>query len=208
MSSLNLVLLVRNHVITKIVESHLVVRSVGYVSGVSCLTLVVVKSVNDKAYLETHELIELAHPLGVTSCKVIIDRNDVNAVARKSVEISGEGSNKSFTFTCFHFCDSSLMKNDTADNLNREVLHTENTPRSLTACGKSLGKDIVKRFAVCKSLLEFGSLCLKLFIRELCILLLKGENLIFYRDYPLDFLSGIVAEDFFKKTHIFIPFRN
>ena len=128
MSSLNLVLLVRNHIVTKIVKAHLVVRSVGYISGVSCLTLIVVKSVNDKAYLETHELIELAHPLGVTACKVIIDRNNVNSVTRKSVEVSGEGSNKSFTFTCFHFGNTSLMKNNAADDLNREMLHAKNTP--------------------------------------------------------------------------------
>ena len=128
MTSLNLVFLVRNHIVTKIVKSHLVVCSVGDIGGIGCLALVVVETVDDKTDLQSHELVELAHPLGVTACKVIVDRNDVNAVARKSIEVSGEGSNESFTFTCFHLGNSSLMQNDTADDLYREMLHSEHTP--------------------------------------------------------------------------------
>ena len=136
-------------------------------AGIGFLTLGIFFFVDDKTYGKTHKAVNLAHPLAVASCKVIVDGNDVNTVARKSVEVCGKGCNKSFTFTCSHFGNSALMKNDTADNLHGEVLETDNTPRSLTAGGKCFGKNIVKSFSVCKSFFEFGSFCLKLGIGQL-----------------------------------------
>ena len=108
---------------------------------------------NDKTYGQTEVFIQLAHPLGVTAGKIVVDGYDVNAVARKRVEVRGQGSHKGFTFTCFHFGDSALVEHDAADDLNGEVLHAQHTPACLAADGKRVGQNIVGGFAVGETLL-------------------------------------------------------
>ena len=80
------------------------------------------------------------------------------------------------------------MQDNTADNLNREMLQPDNAPARLAAGGKRLGKNIVKGFPVCESLFEFGCFRLKLFIRQSGILLLKREHFIRYRADSFNFL--------------------
>jgi hypothetical protein len=72
----------------------------------------------------------------------------VDALSGESVEVGGKGRDEGLSFTCFHFGDTSLMEHDSADDLNREVLHAEHAPARLAAGGKGVWKDIVERFAV------------------------------------------------------------
>ena len=202
MASLNTLLLVLHHIVTQVVEAHFVVCAVGDICGIGFFSLCIFFFVNYKTYGETHETVNLAHPFAVTACKIIIDGNDMNTFARKTVEICGKGCNESFTFTRSHFGNSSLMKNDTADNLHGEMLHAEHAPRCLAAGGKCFGENIIKSFAVCKTLSEFGSFRLKLFVGKTGIFLFKVKHLVAKRTDALDFFLGIVAEDFFQKTHI------
>ena len=94
----------------------------------------------------------------------------MNALACKSVKICGKGCNKGFTFTGFHFGNTSLMKNDTADKLYVKVAQTDYTVRSLTANRKCVGKNIVKCFAVSESFFKDRSLSCKLLIAHLAVL--------------------------------------
>ena len=202
MAALHLLLLIDHHVVTQIVEAHLVIRAVGYVGGVCLLALVAFFFVNDKADGQAHEAIDLAHPFAVAAGKIIIDRDDVNAVAREGVKIGGEGRHKGLAFTRFHLGDPALMQDDAADYLHGEVLQPEHAPRSLTAGGKRLGENIVKGLSVCKSLLEFGGLCLQFGVGQFGKLLIEGEHPVAKRTDTLDLFGGIVAEDFCQKTHV------
>ena len=166
MPALNLVLLVNNHIVPQIVEAHFVVCAVGNVGGIGFLSFGIFFFVNDKSDRQAHKAVNLAHPFAVAAGKIIVDRNDVNAVARKRVKISGQGCNKGFALARFHLGNSALMQNDAADNLNGEMLQAEHAPRSLAAGGKRFGENIVKRFAVCKAGFEFGRFCLKLLIGQ------------------------------------------
>ena len=127
-SSLHLVFLVDDHVVTKIVESKLIVRSVGYVRIVRDLSLFVGAVVLENADRQTEETIDLSHPLSVTLCKIFVDGNDVNAVACKRIKISGKSRNEGLSFTCLHFAYAASVEYDAADDLNAEVLHSENAP--------------------------------------------------------------------------------
>ena len=149
--SLNLLVLVNDHIITKIVKTKLVVCTVGYVGVVSLSALVVIQTVNNKSNRKTHKTEDFTHPFRVASCKIVVNRNNVNAMSRQRVKISREGCNQGFTFTCSHFADSSLMKNYTADNLNGIVLHSENSEGGLAACRKGFGQNVVGGFACGKS---------------------------------------------------------
>ena len=109
----------------------------------------------------------LAHPLAVTSCKIIIDGDYVYALAREGVEVGREDSHKGLTFAGLHFGNTALMQNNAADKLHSERLHTQNTPRSLSHGSKSLRENIVQRLAIGKAGLELLRLGPKLGIREL-----------------------------------------
>ena len=194
MAALNLVLLVNYHVVAQVVEAELVVGAVGDVGGVGFLSEVVLEVVYDKSDLESHVLIELAHPLGVAAGKVVVDGYDVNAVARERVEVRGQGRNEGFTFTCFHLGDTSLVEHDAAEHLYGEVLHSEHSPARLAACRERVGKNIVGRLAVCEAFLEKRRLVLELALAHCGILALKRENLVSDGLDPLDLALAVVAE--------------
>ena len=77
---------------------------------------------------QTEEAVQLAHPFSVTLCKIFVYGNDMNAVACKCVKICRKCSHEGFTFTCFHFTDTSSVKDDTAYDLHTEMLHSQHTP--------------------------------------------------------------------------------
>ena len=129
MTSLNTALFVNNHVVTEIIKAHFIVCAVSNIGSISLAACRIIFFMNNKPNGESEKVIKLAHPLAVTLGKVIVNRNDVNALACKGVKIRRESCHKSFAFTGFHFGDSALVKDDTADNLDGEVLHSENTPR-------------------------------------------------------------------------------
>ena len=164
MTSLNLTLFVRNHIITKIVKAHLVVCTVSNIGIVSLLTLCVALFMNDKTYAQAEETVNFTHPFGVTLCKIVVNCYDMYALTRKCVKVSRKCSNKSLTFTGLHFGNSALVKNNTADKLYIKVTHTENTGTCLTANSECVRKNIVKCFSVCKSFFKNRSLCCKLLI--------------------------------------------
>ena len=123
MTALNLFVNILNHVVAQIVKAHLVVCAVGNVRSIGFSSLVGIKSVNDKTDRKTEEAVDLAHPFAVATCKVIVDRNDMNALSGQRIEISRESCNKGFSLAGLHFCNSALVQNDAALKLNGEVLH-------------------------------------------------------------------------------------
>ena len=93
---------------------------------------------NNKTCGKSEVSVKFAHPFGVTACKIIVDCYDMYTLACKTVKVCRKCSNQSFTFTCFHFGDSALMKYDTTYNLYRIMFHTKYTPSTLSAYSKSI----------------------------------------------------------------------
>ena len=155
MSALYLVFLINNHIITKIIKTEFIVGTVGYIGIVSGSLILVGHSVNYKTYRKPHKAVKLSHPFGISLCKVIVYRYNMNALPRNGIKICRKGSNQGFTFTCLHFGNSPLMQNDTAQNLNGEMSHTKHSVASLSASGKSFGQQVVERFSAFVSFLKF-----------------------------------------------------
>ncbi len=147
MAALDLVLFVDDHVVAQVVEAELVVCAVGYVGVICFFAGGVVKVVDDKADFKAEEAVYLAHPLGVAACKVVVDRYDVHAVARKRVKVSGQSRHEGFAFAGFHFGYAPLVEHYAAYYLYRKVLHAEHAVGGLAARGKSLGEYVVECFA-------------------------------------------------------------
>ena len=86
------------HVVAQIVEAELVVRAVGDVGGVGCGALAVVEAVHDDADGEAEEAVDLAHPLRVAAGEVVVDGDDVHALAGERVEVGRQGRDERLAF--------------------------------------------------------------------------------------------------------------
>ena len=162
----NQLILVDCHVITQIIKAQLVVGHIGDIAAIGLLSLLGAHAIQNNAYRQSHEGIDLSHPLRVTLRQIVIDSNNVNALAFQCIQINRQRSYQSLTFTGLHLRDSSLMKNDTTDQLNPEGLHIQCSLRTLTDCRKGFRKKIIQSFAFTQALAEFHCFPTELLIRE------------------------------------------
>ena len=63
-------------------------------------------------------VVNLPHPNGVSSGKIIVNGHHMNALAGNSVEIRRQSSNQSLAFASPHLGDFTLMQNNPAQKLN------------------------------------------------------------------------------------------
>ena len=142
------------HVVAEIVEAELVVRAVGHVGRVLVMALNVVDPMDDAADGEAEETIDLAHPFTVALGEVVVHGDDMDALARKRVEIDGKGRDQRLAFAGLHLGDHAAMKDDAANQLDVVMALTERALGRLANRGESLDQDIVKFLALSQPVLE------------------------------------------------------
>ena len=196
--ALDFILFVDDHVVAQIVKAELVVGAVGDVGGIGFFAFVALDIMNDQTDRESEEAVELAYPLGVTLCQIVVDRDDVDALAGQAVEVGGQGRDEGLTFTGFHLGETSLMQDDAADDLYGEVLHPKHTPRRFAAYRKCVGQDVVGGLAVTQSFLEKCCLFLEFAVGHLLIFALKRTHRVADGTDAFELLGGIITEDRFE----------
>ena len=102
MAALDNVVKRAHHVVTQVVEAQLVIGAVSDVAGISFLTLCRARLGEDNTNAKTQPTVHTAHHLGVTLSQVIVDRNDVNALTFKCVEVSRQQRGQRLTLTGTH----------------------------------------------------------------------------------------------------------
>ena len=125
-----------DHVVSQVVEAELVVRAVGDVGGVRLpprngaqarralfaaaeLSVVEIRGVvRDDAERDAEKGEEWAHPLRVASRQVVVDGDDMYAVACEGVRGGGERRDERLPFAGAHLWNLSLMKDDRAKDLH------------------------------------------------------------------------------------------
>ena len=130
------------HVVTQVVETELVVGAEGDVAVVRLLAGVGVGLVLvDAVHAEAVELVQRAHPFGVTLGQVVVDGNHVDALARECVQEHREGRDEGLAFTGRHLGNAAALllvglegavQDDTADELHVVMDHV---PGNLVAAG-------------------------------------------------------------------------
>ena len=200
MAALDHRLLVDCHIVAQIIEAELVVRAVGDVCGVHCLAGLRRHLMDDQTDIQSEEAVYLAHPLAVALGEVVVDRDDVNALAGQRIQISRQGRHKGLALAGLHLRDTALMQDDTADDLDAVMTHAEHAPRSLAAGRECLGEQLVERLAVLITFLEFIGLCAQFVVAQLLELLLKRLNLIRNGVDLLQLMRGVRAEDLGKEV--------
>ena len=156
------VLFIGDHVVPQVVEAELVVGAVGHVGGVGGLPGGKVDAGHDQAHAQPQEPVHLAHPLAVAAGQVIVDGNHVHPFAGKGVQVGGQGGHQGFAFTGLHLGDAAPVQGNAADDLHREVLHSQHTPAGLPADGERLGQQIVQAGTVGQTLAQRRGLGLQL----------------------------------------------
>ena len=200
-TALHLILFIYHHVIPQIIEPQLVVGAVGDVRVVGGAALVARLVVGDQADGQPQIAIHLAHPFAVAAGQIVVDGNDMYTLAAQRVQIRRQSGDQRFTFTGFHLGDAPLVQNDTADDLHREMAHTQHPPRCLAADRERIRQNIVGGFAVFQPVAQHIGLMHQLVLVHGFVGFLQRQNFITQRLNTLYFAFAVIAEQLFNQSH-------
>ena len=144
MPALHHVLEIVLHVVAQVVESELVVRSIGDVGRVGLPAFVGVQPVHDDADVQSKELVNSAHPFRVAAGEIVVDGDDVDALAGKRVQVHGERGNERLAFAGPHFGNRALVQHHPADELHVEMPLAERSLCGLAHRRESLRENVVE----------------------------------------------------------------
>ena len=178
MTALHALLGTGDHVVAQVIKAELGVGAVGDVCLVGRTLELERHVVLEQTDGHAQVLVDAAHPLGVALCQVIVDGNDMHALAGDSVEIAGQRGDEGLTFAGLHLGDVALVQCHGANELHVKVAHTHGALGSLTHGGKGLGEHVVERLAVGVTLAELIGLAAELLLGHLLKLGLKTVDLV------------------------------
>ncbi len=108
----------------------------------------------------------MAHPFGVAVGEIVVDRDDVDALALKRIEVDRRSRHQRFTFAGAHLGDGAGMQHHAADQLHVEMPQAQCPLRRLTDRGEGLRKDVGQAGAVGDLLTKFLGPFLQRLVRE------------------------------------------
>ena len=207
--ALELVFQAEGHVVAQVVETEFVVGAVGDIGGVGGALLFRRLEGGDDTHGQAEELVQRAHPVGVTTGQVFVDRDHVHALAGQCVEIDRQGTYQGLALTGTHLGDLAFMQGHAADQLHIEVAHAHHSLTGLTGHSEGFGKQLVEGFALSQTALELFGLATQLLVREGDHLLFEDVDGLHRLDQAFDFTLILASEKFFKqrRKHIDRIFR-
>ena len=146
------------HVVAQVIEAEFVVGRVGDVGKIGFAALVLVEVGHDHPDGEPEEAVDLPHPVGIAPGEVIVDRDDMHALAFERVEIDRQRRHQGLALAGLHLGDLAAMEHDAADHLHVEMAHAERALRCLADGGECLGQKVVQRLATVETAAEPGGL--------------------------------------------------
>jgi hypothetical protein len=121
--------------------------------------------------------VQAAHPFGIALRQVVVDGDDVHALAGQRVQIGRQGRHQRLALARAHFRDLAVVQDHAADHLDVEVAHLEHAPGCLAAHRERFRQQVVERLAVRDAILEFRRLGLEFSVGQLFDLRLERVNL-------------------------------
>ena len=111
------------HVVAQVVEAELVVGAVGDVAGVGLAALGGAHRRQDHAGGQAEEVVDAAHLLGLELGEVVVDRDDVHALAGERVEVGRQHGDEGLALTGLHLGDVAEVEGRRAHDLHVEGPH-------------------------------------------------------------------------------------
>ena len=141
--------------------------------------------------------IDLAHPFRIAAGEVVVDGDDMHALAGQRVQIGREGRDQGLALARLHFGDVALVQEDAAHQLHVEGAQTQRAARGLAAVGEGFGQHGVQAFAaLLHALLELGRLGLDPLVAQRRELRLQRVDLRHQRPHRFDLAVIRRPEDF------------
>ena len=173
---------------------------------VGLLPLLLGHVVDDETHGKTHEAVYLAHPLGVALGQIVVDGDDMDALAGQRVQVGGQRGHQRFAFTGLHLGDAALVQHDAAHQLDGVGAHAQHAVGGLPHGGKRFRQDVVQRLTVGKALLELGGLGLELRVGQGLVRVLQRRDLIHDGIDALQLALAVCSENLGKQSHISVSF--
>ena len=136
------------HVVAQVVEAELVVRAVGDVAGVLLAALRPASVGEDRADGQAEEAVHAAHQVGVALGQVVVDGDDVHALAGQRVEVGRAGGDEGLALAGAHLGDVAQVQRRAAHDLHVVVPLAQRALGGLADRGERLGQDVVEGLAV------------------------------------------------------------
>ena len=111
-------------------------------------------------------VVDRRHPLRIALGEVIVDRDQVSAVAFERVQIQRQRRDERLALARAHLGDLALVQDDAADDLDVVVAHLHLPLGGFADDGEGLGQDVVERGAVFESRDELRRLGGELIVGE------------------------------------------
>ena len=137
-----------HHVVAQVVEAEFVVGAVGDVGVVRDLLVGVVHLRQVDADGQAEELVDAPHPVGIALRQVVVDGDDVHALAGQRIEVGRQRGDQRLAFAGAHFGDLAVVQRHAAHQLHVEVAHRQRALAGLAHHGKGLGQHGVQLLAV------------------------------------------------------------
>ena len=127
-----------------------------------------------------------AHPLAVAFGQVVVDGDDVHALAVHRVEVGRQHGGQGLALTGLHLGDVAEVQRRAAHELNVEVPLAEHPPGRLAGHRERLGQQVVEVLAVGDPLPELVGLGPQLGVGELLDVVGQGVDVV---SHPLEALD-------------------
>ena len=101
------------------------------------------QAVDDHPDRQAQEPVDVAHPLGVATGEVVVDGDDMDALARQSVEIRRQRRNKCLALACLHLGYPTKMQSRSTHQLNVEMALSNDSARRFTHHSEGFNQEVV-----------------------------------------------------------------
>src|SRR5262249_16415230 len=103
------------HVVAEIVKTELVIRAVDDVAIIGLLALEVVHIMLNAADCQSEKPVDLTHPFSIALCQVVVDSDNMDALAGEGIQVGGESRHERLAFSRFHSRNHSAMPHPSPD---------------------------------------------------------------------------------------------
>jgi hypothetical protein len=155
-----------DHVVAQVVEAEFVVRAVRDVGVVGRLLLFAAQPRHVHAHGQAEVVVQAGHPLGVAPREVVVDRDQVHALAGQRIQVDRQRGHQRLAFAGAHFGDLAFVQRHPADHLHVEVPHLQRTLAGFTHDREGFGQQVVELGTRGQAGAEVGRLALQRFFAE------------------------------------------
>jgi hypothetical protein len=164
------------HVVAQVVEAEFVVGAVGDVGRVLLAADLRGLAGDDRAGRHAEGAVDAAHELGLVGGQVVVDRDDVHALAGDRVEVHGEGRGQGLALTGLHLGDVAEVQGRAAHDLHVVRPLTQRPLGGFAHRRERLGHELVERLSRLVPGAQLGGLATQLVIGQLRVVLFEGVH--------------------------------